>query len=112
MEERLHVRIVVHLARAAHALHDTALQQLLAIGKGRIFDASVAMKVQTRLGLAIAQRVIDRIQRQGRIPVSAQAPADDHARELVYHDRQIAPPAAHAQVGHVTDPDLVRKLPR
>src|SRR5438270_8129208 len=48
MKERLHVRVVVHLAGAVHTLSDTEPRELAAVFEGSVLDAAVAMKHERR----------------------------------------------------------------
>lgn len=52
VEERIHIRVVIHLPRSNHALHDTVLAQLPAVLTFGVFDAKVAVKYASTLRIA------------------------------------------------------------
>src|SRR5512141_2344928 len=74
VEERLHVRVVVHLARPVHALQHSESLQLGPKLEVRKLDASVAMEQNTRANAPAAGRAPQRFSGERCIAPCAQAP--------------------------------------
>src|SRR5512145_1536039 len=51
--------------------------------------------------------VVERRQRQPRVLVGPETPAEDPPRVAIHDDGQVAPGPAHLHIGDVADPDLI-----
>src|SRR5947207_2563572 len=110
VEERLHVRVVVHFARSVHALRDAQLHELVAVLEGGILDAPVAAEQEPRCRLSPAHRMAQSIAGQCRVATHAQTPTKNTARVSIHHHGEVTPLSGHLEICHITDPDLVRRL--
>ena len=75
MEERFHVRVVIHLTRPIHALDEALATHDRAVSVSGVFDAPVAVEHQTGAGIALAQgmarRLQNRIRHEAAYPLQA-----------------------------------------
>src|ERR1700693_196783 len=110
MEERLYVGVVVHLARPVHALNDAQPRELVAVLEGGVFNAAVAVEHEPWGRLPLAHRTAQCIAGQCCVAAGAQTPAENAPRVAVHHDGEVTPLTRRLKVGHIADPDLVRRL--
>lgn len=107
VEERFHVRVIVHLARPVHALPDTKTRQVGSIIIRCVFHAPVAVEHQTGGRLTLAHGVPQCRTRERGVAPAAHAPAHQASGMPVHHRSQAAPLPRHPQVRDVTDPGRV-----
>src|SRR6185369_3951359 len=79
VEERLHVRVVVHLAGPIHALHHPEALQLAPELEVRELDAAIAVEQHARANAPALGRTPQGFSGERRIAPATEAPAHDPA---------------------------------
>ena len=108
VEERLHMRVVRDLPRSVHALHKAQGRQPMAEGVCRIRDPPVAVEDDAGARAPVGDGMVERPERQPRILLRPQAPAQDAPGVAIHDHGQVPPRARHLQIREVADPDLIR----
>ena len=107
VEEGFHVCVVIHGARAIHALNEAMTFELVLEGARAVLDAAVRVEVNAWGRASILQGLVQCGDGQRRSPAGPQAPAQDAAREAIHDHGQVAPLARDLEVSDIADPQLV-----
>ncbi len=107
LEEALCFGIIVGTTRLAHAGTCPDLTQAGNVLATCILNAPIRMMDQARTRTAGGNRVVQRHQRQARVNVFGQVPADHAAAEAVQDAGQVHKALRQANIGHVHHPNLI-----
>src|SRR3954454_21125604 len=104
MEEALDRRIVVAIARAAHAADDAvAVEEVLVLG-ARIGTAAIAVMHEAGSRAARAHRGSERFHGDRLYGTGRGGPPDDAPRARVKEDREEEPALARPGLGDISEP--------
>ena len=106
VEERFHVRVSSG-APARHALHRAGPRQTAAHGQTEILAAPVAMKDQTRGGMAPSQGRRQHGLGETRRAGCTQTPGQDPTRILIEDRGEMPPTPGDREIREVAHPDLI-----
>lgn len=105
--------IVIHFFHAIHALHDSIRPQLLPEAFGDVLHPFVRMKDQFPMAAPVPHRLFQCRHAQCRITATAQGPGDNSPAKAIHDHTQVLPaPTRHPDIGHITNPKLIRSLQR
>ena len=107
VKERLHVGIVVHMARSIHALEETQPRERLTEVEGGVLDSAVAVESDTGGRMPPSDSVSEGAASERGVAITTQAPAEDLPRVPVQDDSEVPPAAGHADVSDIGHPELV-----
>src|SRR5690349_22679946 len=107
VEEALDRRIVVAIARAAHAAHDAlAVEEVLILG-ARVGTAAIAVMHEAGSRPARVHRGGERLEGDGLQGTGSGSPPDDAPRARVEEDREEEPALACTDLRDIGEPQLV-----
>ena len=109
--EALGFGIVIRVAGAAHADLDFVVLQDRDVISSRVLDALIRMMDQSRMNSACLQRHLQSRQRQFRIDVARDGPADAAAAVGVQQHGQIDEVAPQTNISDVGHPKLIKTNP-
>src|SRR5512135_2898731 len=109
-EERLHGRVIVTVAFAAHGRLKAVTIEDLAVGAAGVLHAAIGMMDETSARGMMLNGHHQRLLAQGALQVIGHAPADDLAGGYVLDGSQVQPALVGRNVGHVSQPDGVRTV--
>ena len=105
--EALGLGVVIRVAGAAHADPDATLRQLFAIVGAGVLHAPVGVMDEAGLWVSGGQGHVERLDRQARLEMVGERPADHLARKGVENDGQIDELPGQPDISNVGDPDLI-----
>src|SRR5262245_1383426 len=108
VEERLHMGILVGGPSARHALAYPMLRQTVSEGAAEELAAAIAVEDQARGRSSPPERGVHRRTCKTRVASRSEPPGEHAPRVLVEDRHQIPPATTDRDVGHVSDPDLIR----
>lgn len=100
--------VVVTVTSAADGGFNAALRQSLAVTNRKILRTTIAVMDEALGVRAGVDRLLECIEDQIRSHRRAHAPADEHARKHIDHERDVNEAAPGGDVGEVRNPQLVR----
>ena len=107
VKEGFDVSVVIHGARAVHALDESVFCQRLLEEARAVFDTAIGVEEDTGSWLSQANGMFERGDGQVCCTALAQGPADDAAREAIHDDGEVSPLTSDLEVSDITDPQLV-----
>ncbi len=111
-EEALDDRVVVAVALAAHADHETLLGQQLLIGAAGVERALIAVMDEAGGGLSLGQRHLEGRDRHLLVGGGTHGPADDAAGVQIEQHGQVQPARASGNGREVPGPDAIGRRGR
>ncbi len=110
--ERFSHRVILGIAFAANGCGGLGFGQALGVANGSILDPAVAVMDQAGDALAgprpVPQAHVEGIQRKVGAQRGGHLSTDDHAGEHVDDERRVGPAGVRADVGQVSDLQLIR----